>query len=268
MNWFIYAPISFVPSPARDDRLNIAVVAFPEDGRSPGGVRRLRAFKTLVRALAPGVNPDSLLRAVEDIQALVAAQPRLDLPAEPAMSLDRITALRRGFRNQIQLGEPRRFQASSLATALEQLATIHLATPAKPASPAAYTRAAIKRAIQKAFDDVDLGPYRLEPQGQLKGARYRHRADFWLMNGTVDAALYALPENDDGFNALTVRDSLPTVLQDFKAVNEQFRLVAVVPPGTSAFIEETRRFLAEKQVQVASADEVAQLPGALLPHAL
>lgn len=85
----------------------------------------------------------------------------------------------------------------------------------------------------------------------LQGQRASHPADIVIRNGIPRAALFAVPTiKDDRHLAYLYRDSLPAIVQD---MGEDFEVFAVLPPlpasadpAEVAFIQETKRFLSER----------------------
>lgn len=265
MKTFAYSTVAFVPNPIRDDRLNIAVlVTDPETGTT--AMRQLKSYRSRIRCLAPQVDTSVIGRMLERLmQAATGVQAALPLPGSLELSAERLASLRASFRNQLQFSDVRYTRALSLADATDDVARVHLAGSARPVSRTQpYSRERIRKAIKRAFSGRPPGPYRLDTQARRKVGGVTHQADFWWVNGTTEAALYAMPEDDEAINAIALRDSLPTVLAAFREANPGFRVVAVIPPTQSGFTQETSLFLSARDVDVRAVDELESLPDELI----
>jgi hypothetical protein len=155
------------------------------------------------------------------------------------------------------------FRATSLAKAVDLLAGLHLSGRATRGHGS--ERAEIRDRIERKITGWNLGPYRLEKQRVRKGpSSVAHQADFWLVNGRVDAALYAISGNDDDINEIVLRDSMPVVLEEFRRANPAFRVVAVTA-GAASNLGETLAFLRQREIDVTDLQGLDELRDKLLP---
>jgi hypothetical protein len=265
MNQFVFSTVSFVPSSVRDDRLNVALVVFDPSGPRYE-MRVLRGLRSKLRAVGGQADPASVEDVIDGLRSeLNFALPNLiERWSPPGVLLERLHAT---WVNQIQVSSPGQYRATSFRAAVDQLGSIHLAGAARQGS-GQRSRREVRREIKSTISKWELGPYRLEEQRIRTGPdKVAHQADFWLVNGQVDAALYAFAP-DSELNAIVLRDSLPTVLTTFREANEGFQVVAVTvdepPPGFA----QAARYLRQRGVVVTTATELDALRPQLLHGAL
>ncbi len=265
MREFRYSTVAFVPDPVRQDRINIAAIVLdPERGKAE--FKRVGALRSRMRALSAGTRPEAIEAFLNELDGWVSGnQSRLWLGADEPLSAARLESLAANLGNQVQLSETRNFWADSLTDALSRVSRIHLAGNTRTAG-GDRSRSAIRRSILKTVSSWELGPYRLEETRIKRGpSSIPHQADFWLVNGRVDAALYALTDHADDVSAITLRDSLPTVLDDFRTANPDFKVVAVTAGTASPLLAEASEFLERHGVLVATADGLDEFQERLLP---
>lgn len=265
MQQFHFSTISFVPSATRDDRLSLAVVVV-DAGGGRFAMKVTRGVRSKLRAVDGAVDPARIEDLLEAVRTDLDRS-RPNFLGDWLVPIDLLERMHRTWVNQIQVTSPRPFRAPSLEAATEQLAAMHVGGSAYR-SREGRTRRAVRRTIKATITGWELGPYRLEEQRIQRGPdKVLHQADFWLVNGKVDAALYAFAP-DSELNAIVLRDSMPTVLETFRANNEGFQVVAVTTVNPSDEFVEAGEYLKTRGIVVATTEQLDALRPRLLPQSL
>ncbi len=261
MNDYIFSTVAFVPSSVRDDRLNVGVIVLdPAEARWEMMV--LRGLRSKLRVLGGGVEPWAVEDALKGVRGeLEGASPNLLSSWSPPLSL--LHRLNATWVNQIQISAPRRFRADSFSSAVSQLTALHLGGPMRRA-PNAGTRREVRQKIKSTIATWNLGPYRLDEQRIRQGPdRVSHQADFWLVNGREDAALYAFAP-DSELNAIVLRDSMPSVLASFQTANADFQVVAVTTNDPAPEFTAAADYLQKHGIVVTTTEQLGGLRSRLL----
>ena len=248
-----YSILKFVPDPVREECLNLGVVAVTDEKECGG------QFNTRVRSKVHSLAPDFPIEQVATTVVALnerfaqAGQLRLSVPnlSEQIRTPEQLNSLAESMNNQFQLSAPRVFNAESLERGIRELYQIFVSpilgrTPRAPYMTRQQLLAVIWKTIRRWGENT---PYRVIREQPLMGRKAQHAADFWVQNGVPTAAIYAIPDHPlDLPVALAYRDSLPTVVADFREMNSSFVALAVVPTGKgdiagSPFLSETISFL-------------------------
>lgn len=265
MQQFHFSTISFVPSATRDDRLGLAVIVV-DASDSRFEMKTVRGVRSKLRALDGTVDP----ARIEDLLEAIRTELDHSRPNFLGAWLAPIELLKRMHHtwvNQLQVSLPKPFRAPSFEAATAQLAAMHIGGQAHH-SQEGRTRRAVRRTIRATITGWELGPYRLDEQRIQRGPdKVLHQADFWLVNGRVDAALYAFAP-DSELNAIVLRDSMPTVLETFRANNEGFQVVAVTTVNPSEEFVAAGEYLETRGIVVATTEQLDSLRPRLLSHSL
>ncbi len=266
-----YSVLRFVPDPVKDESLNLGVLVVG-DGDARAALFNKRT-KTKTRALAPRYDSEHVERAIAALSEEFGDDAQLgfdrDMHKHATDGVSRLHFLADGMPNQFQLTKPRLFNCNDLMTGTRELYELfvsgRLVEPRDPAVSGLMTRQELRGRIAKVIREWTLdSPYSVLDERQVPGKAARHFADFWIQNGVVSAALYAMPDHPDEANlALAYRDSLPTVVRDFEEINPHFAVFAVVPPqslanpNASTFVQETKRlFAADEKISVVEVDDL------------
>ncbi len=176
------------------------------------------------------------------------------------------------MRNQLQFTGPKRYQASSLHEATEELARLLVWPSARvQRPPEGMTVHELRRLIRNTLKTWAVGPLGLAEGGVERGKKARHFADFWITGGDPVAAFVAIPEDPGERDiAWARRDSLPIIADEFRRSYSSFSAVAVLPANGSQpteFVEETLQFLASYEgVLVTRVNDLDRLREEILPH--
>lgn len=270
---FSYSFFQFVPAVGREEAVNLGVVVISDAERRSLG-RFLPGLGRKIAAVAPGAN----MRHIRE--ATYRLRQRFDEFYQPTIygegdarvtSSSQLRALAASMAGQLQLTEPRRYRASSITAAADELfADFVLPIGRQTATPRAMTRSQVGELIRKTIRNW-AGQVTVQ-EGEAEG----HYADFWLRTGEPQqplAALIAIPEDPfDLRDALALCDSIPTIARVYRQINPRFRAVAVLPPAAheeTDFVRGAKKRLRDVDgVLVARADELNDYRDELLPGAL
>jgi len=267
-----YSVLRFVPDPIKDESLNLGILIAAETGLRAGVFNR--RTKTKVRALAPKYDFEHVERVISALSQEFNNDVQLGFGREgqerQTDGVARLHALAEGMPNQFQLTKPRPFNCADVTVGLRELYELfvsgRLLEPHDAAVPGLMTRQELRGRIARVIREwTHHSPYRVLEERQVLGKAARHFADFWIQNGVTSAAFYAMPDHPDEADlALAYRDSLPTVVRDFKEMNPHFKVFAVVPPQSlldseaSTFLQETNRlFAGDEDINVVEVDALA-----------
>lgn len=267
MPTFTYSVVSFVPDSTRTDRASIAVIVLDPDSRF-GVMRRLRSLRTVVSALSATTLPEAVERTLTELMSVLhGKEPLPGMTAQFQVTEQALDAMSRSFVNQIQFSAPRKYQAQSLQVAAQRLTDIHLGRRRSIGVEApGRARARLRARIDKTLSSWELGHYRVEKMRVRQGpSNVAHQADFWLANGRVEAAVYALADSPDDISSITLRDSLPVVLDEFRSENPAFRVIAVSQPESLTNAGDVAAFLENRDVRVIPIEQLDERRAEVLP---
>ena len=271
---FWYSLFRFVPGPGRGEAANLGVVVV-SDEEAQSASRFMTGFRQKVFALAPGAPAENIEYTAERLALRFqpAYQPTICGEDDPRIvSVHQLRSLASTMSNQVQLSEPRLYQAASLQEAVEELYERLVKSIGQTRNPPrSMTRSELNDIISRTIKEwrgISIH------EGQSREVeKARHYADFWIESeqpGLPHAALMAIPEDPAELRqAAAMRDSIPTIAEIFRKAIPDFKMVAVLPPvghAGSEFVKETEQFLRNcKQVIVTHADELQDLEDELAP---
>ena len=249
---YIYSVLRVVPDPVKNEAVNIGAVVVEADGPR-GDIIFTERFKTRVAALRKDFPVAAIVAAVEDLKVFLGLEPKVRFGAEtvvgnPRARLD--TALRY-LEGQLQLTEPRSYQAESLDSAVQEIyqryvakklpRPVEIVTNQPTASQMRNRIWATVRKWQRPNLDVERGTI-------IHGREARHAADFVLRNGRPQTAIFALPVTEaERAISFLYRDSLPTIAEDMQAEDPNFQVVGVLPDTDLDASAEVHTFIRETE---------------------
>jgi hypothetical protein len=272
---FVYSLVRYVPDVVRGEAINLGVVVVSEVEHRAAS-RFSPQFKQRLGLLDPNVDVGFVQRVLTSISALFQSEYQVPLGAtdvEAVTTESGLAHLVSVMVNQIQLSPPTRYRGTSLESVVEHLYGALVAPMAKRKewTEQRMTVGRIRELIKEAITQWHSNAVRVEDAKTERAGVATHYADFWLNMGVPTAAFLAIPDDpDEQHIAWYRRDSLPTVVHEFRLVNPTFQAVAVFPPvngGDRQFIAETKSLLdGVDGVTVTSVDRLPELRDQLIPH--
>ncbi|MFZ4665841.1 MAG: DUF3037 domain-containing protein [Prochlorotrichaceae cyanobacterium] len=225
-----YSVIQYVPNPIADERINIGVIAFDENGV------KVQFLSQWDRVRSFGSSSD--LTTIKDFahRMKAAAAEGLLFPGDESNHIpqhERLAKVSKGWINSIQFTEPRG-SLETLDGLLEDIAETYLMESAQKKVTlrdrqiaARVTTSGIRKALEHRYD-ADKAKNLLKSKYLLKGRRQNHTFDVTVANGHAILSAHGI-----SFEVQTpedLRESLAWKIADFKEEQPKFPLAVVALP--------------------------------------
>lgn len=230
-----YATVRYAGDPVRGEAVNVAVVVISPDGEAR--VAADAAATSRLRSIWPDFNPSAYRDFVAELRQVLGAERQLTLTESPRpskASAETLRALGTALVNGFQISEPRRLNAQSLTDAVEFVYQRFVRAPTRPRPRRRHmTRHELRDLIARIFSTwaQEESGISVHIDEEIDGERAPHRADLIVYrDDNPEFVFFALPVTSGAqhFSSL-VRDGLPTIVEDVRAVSPKARFFAVLP---------------------------------------